>query len=1221
VRLSPSSIIFFSVLITGILVSPIFFQNSHAQTEDCIGFNPSKLKVDYIQGRYKIVEGSNWLMDFGNNKAEATTSLQIIQKYGFNQQCFVGRPDPSMQYFLAPTTSTSTSIDLRFKAGEMTASMSADQSTQLVAGQPMKIYHTAENAGNTPVGAFCTSLTIQDQSGRQVSSYNHLTRQTSTTHERCYDASSSASTLYGAHHEITIDQPGTYTATMKLDYKNQVTETNEQNNINQRNLVVGGTTQPTGQPDLIVEKLYVVSPQNPDTDDLITINAVVKNVGTAQAPSTTLEFRIGGESPGPNNRFVSAILNPGETWTKTRQITLGVAQNYQTTAIADVLNAAFESNENNNVNTLSFSVTRAAAPASTDSCNFIHTFSQVATTQPNIDGIITSGEWPAGRGFTIDVDGTEFAVFLRMTNDNDNLYGYARIEGPQGSTIPSVFTEWFDNDGGCSRQHGDDYFSMYSPYSADNIGNAHDGFWNVNTNNNPGDDEYGGTHDGYAVMRTDSTTEGRLLDIVEFTKPLCSNDNSHDFCVGPGDDLGFFFTRANDGKSGYSEWIKVELQSGGASGVYRPPTDQPTDQLGSIPEHIYIGSWYISNNESDPGAAAVRVFDGQGQYVRDFVPHPPADRADVLWGAHHLEWGTSNDLFASSNSIMRYDSTTGALVGRFVDLNNPGYVSNGINHNAATDFHFLEDGKLYVFSPSMDVRRYSASTGAFLDYFIERNNNHGIAGSVMEVAPNGKLYFPSTKTSLLAGSVSGILIFDRNGNYEGLISPQGHDANDAEFGPDGYLYVSEASEKQQINVYDVNRKQFVRTFYEFPPNSGVTSFEFSSNNMIVIYDGWRGKISLLDSQGSFAGTIVDNVYKPGELGYDRVNSATALGSGLALGSRPSDYVPPTPTPPTEPDAVADNPKNIPQWIINDVCWWSEGQISDSEYIQTAQYLVSNGFIDDVSRDATISSSVTIPPWHKNNAGWWCAGEISYDDFEQGIQYLVRESQVTSDASDQQTEISPEPTDLLSISTDKSSYKAGDMVTIRASMSNPSRVAILITDPEDYAVLTRTITPPNTVQFKAPDVAGTYTISATSEVNGITITDTETFVVTQSGSTSTPSDASVVIRSVTPIDQQGNPVSSFNKGRTGFVKVVVTADSEVEALVTVNLFDSDLTSLGVGAFKTELQPGTPQEIQMSFFIPDDASVGLGTIFANALSDWPAFEGVPLSDEAESEVIIR
>ena len=319
--------------------------------------------------------------------------------------------------------------------------------------------------------------------------------------------------------------------------------------------------------------------------------------------------------------------------------------------------------------------------------------------------------------------------------------------------------------------------------------------------------------------------------------------------------------------------------------------------------------------------------------------------------------------------------------------------------------------------------------------------------------------------------------------------------------------------------------------------------------------------------------------------------------------------------------TTDNPKNVPQWIINNVCWWSEGQISNSEYIQTAQYLVSNGFIDDVSRDATISSSVTIPPWLKNNAGWWCAGSISYDDFEQGIQYLVRESQVTSDASDQQTEISPEPTDLLSISTDKSSYKAGDMVTIRASMSNPSRVAILITDPEDYAVLTRTITPPNTVQFKAPDVAGTYTISATSEVNGITITDTETFVVMQSGSTGTPSDASVVIRSVTPIDQQGNPVSSFNKGRTGFVKVVVTADSEVEALVTVNLFDSDLTSLGVGAFKTELQPGTPQEIQMSFFIPDDASVGLGTIFANALSDWPAFEGVPLSDEAESEVIIR
>jgi len=113
---------------------------------------------------------------------------------------------------------------------------------------------------------------------------------------------------------------------------------------------------PVPPPDLIIDKFYIVNPLTPTTDDLITINAVVKNVGTAQAPSTTLEFRIGGESPGPNTKFTTPVLNPDDTWTKTRQITLNVAQNYLATATADVLNAVAESNENNNIKTLPFSV-------------------------------------------------------------------------------------------------------------------------------------------------------------------------------------------------------------------------------------------------------------------------------------------------------------------------------------------------------------------------------------------------------------------------------------------------------------------------------------------------------------------------------------------------------------------------------------------------------------------------------------------------------------------------------------------------------------------------------------------------------------------------------------------------------------------------------------------------------------------------------------------------
>jgi hypothetical protein len=67
--------------------------------EDCIAFNPSNLEVKQVQGRWKIVEGSHYVLDFNTNEAEARLALQLIKKYGFTNICYVGRPDPSFVYF------------------------------------------------------------------------------------------------------------------------------------------------------------------------------------------------------------------------------------------------------------------------------------------------------------------------------------------------------------------------------------------------------------------------------------------------------------------------------------------------------------------------------------------------------------------------------------------------------------------------------------------------------------------------------------------------------------------------------------------------------------------------------------------------------------------------------------------------------------------------------------------------------------------------------------------------------------------------------------------------------------------------------------------------------------------------------------------------------------------------------------------------------------------
>ncbi|GAH46754.1 unnamed protein product, partial [marine sediment metagenome] len=66
--------------------------------KDCVSFNPDTTTVKKINGRWKIVDGSHWLLDFDEKESEAKEALGIIKHYGFRYLCFVARPDASFQY-------------------------------------------------------------------------------------------------------------------------------------------------------------------------------------------------------------------------------------------------------------------------------------------------------------------------------------------------------------------------------------------------------------------------------------------------------------------------------------------------------------------------------------------------------------------------------------------------------------------------------------------------------------------------------------------------------------------------------------------------------------------------------------------------------------------------------------------------------------------------------------------------------------------------------------------------------------------------------------------------------------------------------------------------------------------------------------------------------------------------------------------------------------------
>lgn len=81
--------------------SRILPQAQPERGEDCVTFNSSTAGLQQTNGRWKIVDGSHWLFDFGSDRTAAQKALQVITHYRMNRSCFIGRPDPSFAYLLA----------------------------------------------------------------------------------------------------------------------------------------------------------------------------------------------------------------------------------------------------------------------------------------------------------------------------------------------------------------------------------------------------------------------------------------------------------------------------------------------------------------------------------------------------------------------------------------------------------------------------------------------------------------------------------------------------------------------------------------------------------------------------------------------------------------------------------------------------------------------------------------------------------------------------------------------------------------------------------------------------------------------------------------------------------------------------------------------------------------------------------------------------------------
>ncbi|MDX1441471.1 MAG: hypothetical protein R3237_03340 [Nitrosopumilaceae archaeon] len=88
-------------------------------------------------------------------------------------------------------------------------------------------------------------------------------------------------------------------------------------------------------------------------------------------------------------------------------------------------------------------------------------------------------------------------------------------------------------------------------------------------------------------------------------------------------------------------------------------------------------------------------------------------------------------------------------------------------------------------------------------------------------------------------------------------------------------------------------------------------------------------------------------------------------------------------------------QRVPDWIKNNAKWWSEGLITDRDFLKGIEYLIIEKiiFIPDLPEPGN-SSTKTIPEWIKNTAKWWSEGKIDENEFLNGITFLIENKIIT-----------------------------------------------------------------------------------------------------------------------------------------------------------------------------------------------------------------------------------
>ena len=92
-------------------------------------------------------------------------------------------------------------------------------------------------------------------------------------------------------------------------------------------------------------------------------------------------------------------------------------------------------------------------------------------------------------------------------------------------------------------------------------------------------------------------------------------------------------------------------------------------------------------------------------------------------------------------------------------------------------------------------------------------------------------------------------------------------------------------------------------------------------------------------------------------------------------------------------------EGIPEWVKNNASWWSERQISQTEFTNGLEFLINEGIIYiPPTEPGPPGPDKIIPDWVRNTAGWWADDKIPDSGFINAMKYLIEIGLIEVEAS-------------------------------------------------------------------------------------------------------------------------------------------------------------------------------------------------------------------------------